>query len=1107
MLSRAGTICRLPASAAFLLAWLLIPGPTSAEDQASAEPTPTAGEAAQEPESQPAPSARPAPQKEPLTLERIDQELSHYPAPGPDQPASHEHKALTEAQSELRAEVRWIAELAHLQATVDSADAQLAEFEVALEATKDPVYPPLPDELKAIEQQLSQRKSELADARARFEALGNELSGLPEKRLVEVDRTNQLEALLRSLNAESATSDVAKLFLGARRQNAEAELALTKLSVSSSDSLRSLIEKEDELRRVEVDNLEARVAILTEQTAEQRRIELLAQEEKARQAMRMATLQDPELQKLAEENQIWLEQRREIETERAEMEERVGLYEKEATDIRNTLESIKRRLGIAGNSPAIGTLIQRAKLRMPDHRDVKRTRSGINRSMRQRQIQILELELERGELVDLADESAADGEDLKSEIYRQIFEELVAQRLQILDDLTSDSNRYFDVLVSLDTAIQSVGVSILSFEEFAVANSLWIPDRTVLNRRDLLLIPSMMKEVSEQTPKLFEESVYKSEHRFWISLILIAALVAAVRLLRARVTALQSVPLRETQFLNVVGPFLYESLVAVLPMMVLLGTGWVLDAPDIENAIAHPIRDATSGLAVAVAFGVLLTRLCGAKGMGRLQFGWPAAICSRIRRTFLHYVFPAYAVFFVSGVLERYGLFTGQRTGSRFVTLVGVVLIILALHQIFDPRRGILNHQRSRSFLRKPFIRRIVHLGLIAWPGYLGVLIAIGYSVAVRAFFERTIQTLWLVAVLAIIGGAIGRFSRAQRLRALLEWREIRRKNPVFGHSGTGSAWREIRNQSRDFARIVSTFGFIVGFGWIWADTVPALRHLGTNPLIGSGENVLLTLSQGIRLLVCIVATTVLAIHLPRILQILVFSQFKRITQGNRYALSTLLSYLVVVIGIIWGSVIAGIRWESIQWLLAAVTVGLGFGLQEIFGNLFAGIILLFERPIRVGDVVSIGNTSGAVTRIRIRSTTIRQWDKRELIVPNKDIITGQVVNWTLSDATTRISLEVAVSHDSDTGKVSRILREILRSQYNVLKNPPPIVFLKEIDDFSIRYNCFAYLNELSDRLTTTSQLYEKILERFQDEGITIPNPKRDIRVQEADPPEAPPAN
>jgi len=1073
---------------------------TEADDTTSAaEEQPPSLEAVTEPQinTQPAPVVPPATGSEHVTLEQIDEALKLYPPPGPDQAASREHKALVGARTALQEEQTWLNQRAQLESTISGSETQLERFAAGLEAESNPSYPEFPGDLDGLEKVLTQHRTELAGAKSRLEELGNELASLPEKRLSGVNRTNELEVVLRDLDAESSTTEVDTLLLQARRQDTEAELAWSKLLVSSSDSLRSLITSEQELLRTQVANLETRVATATERTAEQRRLDLEAQEEKARRALRMAALQDPELQVLAEENQAWLDERREIEAERTEMEELIVLYESEAASIRSSLESIKRRLGIAGNSPAIGTLIQRQGLRMPDLRDIARSRTRINRSMRNRQIQILELELVRSELVNLPLESTDDQVDEQSEIYRQVQAELVAQRLQIIDDLTADSNRYFDVLVSLDTAIQSVSVSVEAFEKFSIAESLWIPNQTVMKHRDLLLIPGMMVEVTGQTPKLFEESVYKSRHRLWVTLITVLVLAVTVRVLRKKAAAARSVSLADARFFNLFGAFAFELVVATLPAAILYGTAWILEAPDIESIMAYPIGSSLGSLVVPVLFGVLLVRFCMDEGIGRLLFGWPAAICTTIQRTFVRFVFPAYGVFFCSGVLAVYGLVTGQRTGSRFAMLAALVLVIIALHHIFHAERGLIAELKSRGLLGTAFVRRLVHIGLIAWPTYLGILTAIGYSVAVKAFFGRTIQTLWLVAVIAIVGGAIRRLSRAERLRDLLRWREARREDLGSRLVGIGPTWREIRDQSRDFGRIVGTFGFIIGFVWIWADTMPALRHLGNNPLLGSGDSVLLTVGQAFRLLVCIVATSVLAIHLPRILQVLVFNRFKGITQGNRYALSTLLSYLVVVIGVIWGSVIAGIQWESIQWLLAAATVGLGFGLQEIFGNLFAGIILLFERPIRVGDVVSIGTTTGTVSRIRIRSTTIRQYDRRELIVPNKDIITGQVVNWTFSDAMTRVSLEIKVSRDSDTKKVTRILKEIIRSQPNILDDPEPRVFLRQIDDSSINYSCFAYLDGLSDRLSTSHNLYEIILERFRDEGIEIPYPQRDINIRQ----------
>ncbi len=120
------------------------------------------------------------------------------------------------------------------------------------------------------------------------------------------------------------------------------------------------------------------------------------------------------------------------------------------------------------------------------------------------------------------------------------------------------------------------------------------------------------------------------------------------------------------------------------------------------------------------------------------------------------------------------------------------------------------------------------------------------------------------------------------------------------------------------------------------------------------------------------------------------------------------------ITGTVVGLQFLGMRWSQLQWMAAALTVGLGFGLQEIFANFVSGLILLFERPFRVGDVISVGDLTGRVTRIRTRATTILDFDNREIVVPNKNFITGQLLNWTLSDTTTRISIKVGVAYGTD---------------------------------------------------------------------------------------------
>src|SRR5262249_34525568 len=142
--------------------------------------------------------------------------------------------------------------------------------------------------------------------------------------------------------------------------------------------------------------------------------------------------------------------------------------------------------------------------------------------------------------------------------------------------------------------------------------------------------------------------------------------------------------------------------------------------------------------------------------------------------------------------------------------------------------------------------------------------------------------------------------------------------------------------------------------------------------------------------LLIVVLTFVAARNVPGVCEIVCSSRLS-MRPGERYALASIVRYVIVIAGMLVAFARIGVGWQQVQWLAAAATLGLGFGLQEIFANFVSGLILLFERPVRVGDVVAIGDVEGTVTRIRMRATTIMDADRRELIVPNRDLVTGKV--------------------------------------------------------------------------------------------------------------------
>jgi potassium-dependent mechanosensitive channel len=188
--------------------------------------------------------------------------------------------------------------------------------------------------------------------------------------------------------------------------------------------------------------------------------------------------------------------------------------------------------------------------------------------------------------------------------------------------------------------------------------------------------------------------------------------------------------------------------------------------------------------------------------------------------------------------------------------------------------------------------------------------------------------------------------------------------------------------------------------------------------------------------------------------------------------------------------------WSKVQWLVAAISVGLGFGLQEIFANFVSGLIILFERPIRVGDVITIADVSGVVSRIRMRATTIVDGDRKELIIPNKDVITGKVLNWTLSDQVNRIQIVIGIAYGSDTRRAAELMHETARNHPHVLKDPAPMVTFEAFGESSLKFVLRCFLPNLESRQHAVHELNMEIDRKFRENAIEIAFPQHDIHVR-----------
>ncbi len=241
----------------------------------------------------------------------------------------------------------------------------------------------------------------------------------------------------------------------------------------------------------------------------------------------------------------------------------------------------------------------------------------------------------------------------------------------------------------------------------------------------------------------------------------------------------------------------------------------------------------------------------------------------------------------------------------------------------------------------------------------------------------------------------------------------------------------------------------------------------------------------------------VLATGIPSLIGIVFYSVITE--KGVLYAIQTVIRYVIGVLAAFFALQMLGFGWSKLQWMAAGLSVGMGFGMQAIFANFFSGLIMLFERPVRIGDVITLGEFSGTINRIRMRATTITDFDNREIIVPNQMFVTERLINWTLTSSVVRLSFDVGVSYDADPRVVRETLLGILRADPRVMHEPPPNVIFREFGASSLNMRCFAHVEDVSVRLQVQNDLHLRITEVFREKGIEIAYPQMDLHLRSVD--------
>jgi small-conductance mechanosensitive channel len=225
----------------------------------------------------------------------------------------------------------------------------------------------------------------------------------------------------------------------------------------------------------------------------------------------------------------------------------------------------------------------------------------------------------------------------------------------------------------------------------------------------------------------------------------------------------------------------------------------------------------------------------------------------------------------------------------------------------------------------------------------------------------------------------------------------------------------------------------------------------------------------------------------------------QQIDRGARDAIKKLIHYSLLLFGIMMAISLIGLNLTSLAFLTGALGIGVGFGLQNIVNNFVSGLMLLFERPFKVGDMVVVDNDTGTVRKIGLRSTVIETFDRSELIVPNSLFISGKVTNWTRSNMIARIRITVGVAYGSDIQRALSLLKEAAEAEHRVLSDPEPNPLFLRFGDSALEFELHSWIADVKDLLSVRSALCQGIAGRFQAAGIEIPFPQRDLHLRSID--------
>ena len=1059
--------------------------------------------------------------------------------------------ALANATKNKEAEALFRAEFENAAQTLESLEQQIAEQQALVEPkSKGSDDEPMREEaLVKLEQALLTKESRVSALRSELEGYETGLQNLATRQVAAPDELTETREKLGELTAQitelgdaqlDRVGEARRTSLVAQRYSNATRLGALEREIAGLSERAEILTARRNLAELKLEGVDTEVKYLQDKTGQGRANEAAQVRDDALSTLTLYAESHPVVQELARSNVALADSLVALASDANFISKRGATVRSRLDDVESDLRVARDFIGLGDLDRQAGATLRRLSNQLQAPQAIK---NNINTTQKTlialtqrrliaqdtlRDLQIgrpdFNRALERARLVDPSLTVLTAGDETS-------YETLYTQHRDMLLRVSSASTTRINEIVELQNQQKGLLTSTVELKDLLDEKLLWVPSSTPVNLAwpKKVIKGAFLLFSTEHINLVVREAISQSILLFPFMLIFIIVL-SSIIFMRSRLWAdiyergKMVGDVSNDSFWHTPRVVLACILIALPVPLVFLMIAGLFEISSSPDPLIDNVQETFSYLAVFSLFFLTWRAWDKDKSLFDTHFKFSDIIRQSLRKNFLWFA-P-----FTGVATALVGFSEGSPTReiaegfSLFAFIISALALAILSYRIIYDRQ-----EKRNSFADNdtPFKKYNIVLGavFVAGPLLSIGMAASGYYDTSTKFLWRLFVSGWLVLLTYVLYGFIHRTVLVAQRRLALREAVSKRDAAVLARQQKAEAAErgdipsapppidtsqiDIKAISRQSSQLLNTL-VVLGFAglmWLtWSDLLPALS-IFNDVVLGSytgqvfdeagaiiDTKIPITLWNLVQSAVILILTYIAAKNLPGFLEVFVLNR-AGIDAGTRYAVRTILGYVIIAVGIVIGFDRLGLQWSQLRWIVTGLSVGIGFGLQKIIANFISGLIILFERPIRIGDYVTIGEQSGTVSRIKIRATTLSDLDNREILIPNEALISERVTNWTLSNSVTRLIIPVGIAYGSDTDKARDIMLDALKANPKVLDTPAPNVLFTGFGDSSLDFQLRVFLSNFEDRWPVTHTIHTEVNKALEAAGISIPFPQTDLHI------------